>query len=91
MARRDIISISIDPELNENINKYMASQKFKHSKSYYIEQAIKMYLNQDGYLAFEIGFNQKNAVENILEENGYNNIYSRKDLSGNDRIVVGQI
>jgi len=56
-----------------------------------IAEEAKMYLNQDGYLAFEIGFNQKNAVENILEENGYNNIYSRKDLSGNDRIVVGQI
>lgn len=55
-----------------------------------IAEDAKKHLNVNGYLAFEIGFNQKSAVENILEENGYKNIYSRKDLSGNDRIVVGQ-
>ena len=41
--------------------------------------------------AFEIGYNQREEVEKILKENGYKNIYSRKDLGGNDRIVVGQI
>lgn len=50
----------------------------------------KKYLNPNGYLAFEIGYNQKNQVEKLLEENGYKNIYSRKDLSGNDRVVVAQ-
>lgn len=56
-----------------------------------IVKDAKEYLNPDGYLAFEIGYNQKDAVEKILKEGGYRNIYSRKDLSGNDRIVVGQI
>lgn len=56
-----------------------------------IVKDAKEYLNPDGYLAFEIGYNQKEAVEKILKEGGYRNIYSRKDLSGNDRIVVGQI
>lgn len=55
-----------------------------------IKEARK-YLNQNGYLAFEIGYNQRLEVEKILEENGYKNIYSRKDLAGNDRIVIGQI
>lgn len=55
-----------------------------------ITKDAKRYLNKDGYLAFEIGYNQRMAVENILKENGYKNIYSRKDLGGNDRIVVGQ-
>lgn len=55
-----------------------------------IEEA-KKYLNPNGYLALEIGYNQKNAVERLLNENGYKNIYSRKDLAGNDRIVIGQI
>lgn len=50
----------------------------------------KKYLNPNGYLAFEIGYNQKKQVEKLLEENGYKNIYSRKDLSGNDRVVVAQ-
>lgn len=56
-----------------------------------IVKDAKEYLNPDGYLAFEIGYNQKEAVEKILKEGGYRNIYSRKDLSGNDRIIVGQI
>lgn len=50
----------------------------------------KKHLNTNGYLAFEIGYNQKKPVEKLLEESGYKNIYSRKDLSGNDRVVVAQ-
>ena len=56
-----------------------------------IAQDAKIYLNKNGYLVFEIGYNQKEEVKKILIENGYKNIYSRKDLGGNDRIVVGQI
>ena len=56
-----------------------------------IVKESKKYLNSNGYLAFEIGYNQRAEVEKILEENGYKNIYSRKDLAGNDRIVVGQV
>lgn len=56
-----------------------------------IVKKAKKYLNKNGYLAFEIGYNQRVEVEKILEENGYKNIYSRHDLAGNDRIVVGQL
>lgn len=56
-----------------------------------ISSTAKEYLKENGYIAFEIGYNQKLAVMQILKENGYKNIYSRKDLGGNDRIVVGQI
>ena len=56
-----------------------------------IAKEAKDYIEKEGYLALEIGYNQRLAVENILKENGYKNIYSRKDLGGNDRIVVGQI
>ena len=39
----------------------------------------------------EIGYNQKNEVINLLEKNGnYANIYSKQDLSGNDRIIIAQ-
>lgn len=51
----------------------------------------KEYLNENGYLAFEIGYNQRVEVEKIFKECGYKNIYSKKDLSKNDRIVVGQV
>ena len=56
-----------------------------------IVKESKKYLNPNGYLAFEIGYNQRENVERILVENGYKNVYSRKDLAGNDRIVVGQV
>ncbi len=53
-----------------------------------IKEAYK-HLNKNGILAFEIGYNQKEKVINLLEEaQVYNDIYSKKDLSGNDRIIV---
>ena len=55
-----------------------------------LAKEAKDYLNDDGYLFMEIGYNQKEAVEQILEDNNYKNIYSKKDLSGNDRIVVAK-
>ena len=53
-----------------------------------IEEA-KEYLNTNGILFFEIGYVQREEVENLFKENGYKNVYSKKDYSGNDRIVVG--
>ena len=53
-----------------------------------IEKAYK-YLNEDGYLCLEIGYDQKEEViELISKTNKYTNIYSKKDLAGNDRIVI---
>ena len=53
-----------------------------------IEQAYK-YLNEDGYLCLEIGYDQKEEVINLIKETGkYTNVYSKKDLAGNDRIVI---
>ena len=50
----------------------------------------KDYLKSGGYLIIEIGFNQRDEVINLLKENDYLDIYSKKDYSGNDRIVVGR-
>lgn len=55
-----------------------------------ISKEAKKYLLENGYLAFEIGYNQREYVESILKQNRYKNIYSRKDLSGNDRVVIAQ-
>lgn len=55
-----------------------------------IANEVKEYLNKDGYLAFEIGYNQREAVTEILNKEGYVNIYSKKDYGGNNRIVVGK-
>ena len=52
------------------------------------ENAYK-YLNKDGVLALEIGYDQKEDVMALLEEVGkYTDIYCKKDLGDNDRIIV---
>ena len=50
------------------------------------------YLKYNGYLCMEIGFDQKESVIDILDyENRYSNTYSKKDLYGNDRIIVTRV
>ena len=49
------------------------------------------YLESNGYLCFEIGYNQKNEVQNLLSNSGkYQDIYCKKDLCGNDRVVIAK-
>lgn len=53
-----------------------------------ISNDAKKFLNNNGYLCFEIGYNQRIKVEDILLKNGYSSIYSKKDYGHNDRIVI---
>lgn len=82
-------------ELSEEVQKepYIALDGGEDGLYFYKEiiNNAKNYLNTNGYLAFEIGYNQKKQVEELLDKNGYKNIYSKKDLSGNDRVVIAQI
>ena len=55
-----------------------------------IAKDFKKYIKENGRLAFEIGFNQGEAVKEILEENGYFNIEIIKDYNNNNRIVTGE-
>ena len=55
-----------------------------------ISQKARMFLKEEGYLIFEIGYNQKAEVSKILEENNYYNIEAIKDYSGNDRVVIAR-
>lgn len=55
-----------------------------------IDRAFK-YLKKDGYLCMEIGYDQKDDVIGLLKQSKkYKDIYSKKDLCGNDRIVVAK-
>ena len=50
------------------------------------------YLKYNSYLCFEIGYDQKIDVIEILEnEKKYTNIYSKKDLYENDRIIIAKV
>lgn len=55
------------------------------------EESIN-YLKTGSFLCFEIGYNQKNDVIKIIEdEQNYKNTYCKKDLYGNDRIIITQV
>lgn len=55
-----------------------------------IEQACNYIEN--GYLILEIGYDQKEDVENLLKENkNYSEIKTIQDLSGNDRCVIAKV
>ena len=49
------------------------------------------YLNSDGYLCLEIGYDQKDEIVDLIKNsNRYTVTYCKKDLSGNDRIIVSK-
>lgn len=47
------------------------------------------FIKPGGFIAYEIGYDQGVEVKNILMKNGFSDVYSLKDLSGNDRVVMG--
>ena len=50
------------------------------------------YLNRQGYICLEIGYDQKNDVKKIIDnERRYVETYCKKDLCQNDRIIVTRI
>ncbi|MEG2412537.1 MAG: peptide chain release factor N(5)-glutamine methyltransferase [Clostridium sp.] len=51
----------------------------------------KELLDSNGYLCFEIGHDQEVEVKTIMEDQGFQEIYSLKDLGGNYRVVIGKL
>lgn len=49
------------------------------------------YLENDGVLILEIGYEQGECVKKMLEDNNYYRVKIIKDLDQNDRVVIGQI
>ncbi len=47
----------------------------------------RKYLKPNGYLLFEIGYDQGQDVKNLLLDHGFNNKKIIKDLQGHDRVV----
>ena len=47
-------------------------------------------MKEGGWLCFEIGYDQRAAVSRMLEDRGYVNIRTGKDLAGLDRFVLAQ-
>ena len=50
------------------------------------------FLKYKGYLCLEIGYDQKiDVIELIENEEKYQDIYCKKDLYGNDRVIIARI
>lgn len=54
-----------------------------------ITTEAKKYLCRGGMLFFEIGYNQAQAVSELLKDAGYIEVEVKKDLAGLDRVVCG--
>ncbi len=48
------------------------------------------YLQDNGYLLFEIGYRQGKAVKEIMEKAGFTNVNIVKDMQNTDRVIIGQ-
>ena len=64
-----------------------------HDGLYFYRKIINKagdYLNEDGMLAFEIGYNQRESIFEILDENGFENHYCIKDFNGFNRVIIAR-
>ena len=55
-----------------------------------LSDRCRSFLRPGGWLVFEIGYRQGEAVSALLEQNGYSDIRLIADYNGNDRVVTGR-
>jgi len=85
--REDVIPTLMEDV--KNYEPYIALYGGKDGLDFYkrITEESLMVLEKGGLLAFEIGYDQKEQVEEILLRLGFEQIECIKDLSGNDRVI----
>lgn len=55
----------------------------------HISDLARQYLEEGGWLAFEHGYDQGEAVREIMSGFGYQQVVTEKDYGGNDRVTLG--
>lgn len=48
----------------------------------------KDYLKEDGYIIFEIGYDQRKDIEKIAKDVGYTSVECIKDMENRDRVII---
>lgn len=87
------IKTDVIPKLDRQVQNepHIALDGGKDGLKFYkiiIEEAPK-YLKENGKLILEIGYDQKEEVENLIKQSGqYKKIEVIKDLSQNDRVII---
>ena len=56
-----------------------------------ILEQCKNYMKPDGYILFEIGCEQGDAVSTMMRLAGFSEVHVIKDLARNDRVVIGHL
>lgn len=56
-----------------------------------IIEAAPLYLNEDGMLFFEIGWNQAEDIGKLMKNAGFAGVTVKQDLAGLDRVVFGYL
>lgn len=79
------------PEVREH--EPMLALDGKEDGLYFYREILKQashFLKKGGFLCFEIGYDQGNALKEMLSAHGYKEIQIIKDLAGLDRVAVGK-
>ena len=64
--------------------------RYWHLTGWKIVAQAGEYLEQGGWLCFEIGYDQGEALKEMMTEAGYGQVKIIKDLAGLDRVAIGQ-
>ncbi len=88
------IPSGVIPELMEEVRDYepLAALDGKTDGLFFYRKIASQagcYLRGGGYLFFEIGCEQAEAVKNIMTEEGYRDVVTVRDFAGLDRVVYG--
>jgi len=88
------IETEIIKDLSEEVQKEpkLALDGGKDGLDFYkiLADKSREFLENDGILAVEIGYNQKEEAIKLFKDKGFVEVYSKKDFGNNDRIVVGK-
>ncbi|MCB2289199.1 peptide chain release factor N(5)-glutamine methyltransferase [Clostridium sp. CS001] len=89
--REDVVPTLMDDV--KNYEPHIALSGGRDGLDFYrrITKESLLLLEEGGLLAFEIGYDQREEVTNILFKAGFKNIECIKDLSGNDRVIKGTL
>ena len=83
---------ALEPEVRD-MEPRMALDGMEDGLFFYrkIVSASVKYLNPDGWLMFEIGYDQGEDVSEMMKSAGYVDVKVVKDLAGLDRVVIGKL